>query len=99
MEQNLNVAPIDEQATKSALTTSIVGLVLASLGLPGWIVSAIARGKCKKLVEGGEPVVGKLKVANILSKIGLPVSIVVTILYVVEFILGIVIGVMQMQNM
>ena len=87
MEQNAE--------NQSAMVTSVVGLALSSLGLPGWIVSAIARGKCKKLIEAGEPVAGQLKVANILSRIGLPVSIVMTVIYVLYFILGVALGVSQ----
>ena len=78
-----------EALAKSAMTTSIVGLVLSELGIPGWIVSAIARKKVKAATEAGVAG-GKLKTANILSKIGLPVSIVMTIFWVIYVIIMVV---------
>ncbi len=77
--------PEQEGLAKSALILSIVGLVLAELGLPGIIVSAIAKGKVKKATEAGA-IGGKLKAARILSKIGLILSIVMTVFWVVYIV-------------
>ena len=84
MEQLQNTTE-QEALAKGAMTTSIVGLVLSELGIPGWIVSAIAKKKVKAATEAGVTG-GKLKTANILSKIGLPVSIVMTIFWVIYVI-------------
>lgn len=74
--------PEQESMAKSALTWSIVGLVLAEFGLPGIIVSAIAKGKVKKATAAGT-IGGKLKAARILSNIGLALSIVMTIIWAI----------------
>lgn len=75
--------------SKSALIWSIVGLALSELGVPGIIVSAIAKGKVKKAAAAGATG-GKIKTARILSKIGMIVSIVMTVFW---FIYAIVMGV------
>lgn len=74
-----------QAATKSALITSIVGAALSELGIPGWIVSGIARKKCKKAIAEGVTG-GKLKAANIISRIGLPISIVMTFFWIIYII-------------
>ena len=80
--------PEQESLCKSALTLSIVGAALAELGLPGIIVSAIAKGKVKKATQGGA-VGGKLKAARIISNIGLALSIVMTIFWAIYiFLIG-----------
>ncbi len=90
MEQLQNTAEQESQA-KSALVLSIVGAVLSELGIPGIIVSAIAKGKVKKALESGATG-GKLKAAGIVSKIGLILSIVVTVAYAISLIAGVVAG-------
>lgn len=67
-------------AAKSALIMSIVGLVLSEFGLPGIIVCAIAKGKVKKAIALGATG-AKVKVAKILSTIGLIISIFMTIFW------------------
>ena len=60
---------------KHNLVFSIVGLALAVVvPLAGLIMSIIGKKKAKENA-GGEPFTGKNKVANILSTIGIPVSI------------------------
>ena len=52
--------PEQESLAKSALIFSIIGLVLAEFGIPGIILSAIAKGKVKKATAAGA-IGGKLK--------------------------------------
>ena len=77
--------PEQASAAKSALIFSIIGLALAEMGLPGIILSAIARGKVKKAQALGA-IGGKVKTANILSLIGLIASIVMTVVWVIYII-------------
>ena len=93
MEQLQNTQE-QQGLVKSSLIMSIVGLVLSETGVPGWIVSAIAKKKVKAAQSAGATG-GQLKTADILSKIGLPVSIVVTVIYVLSFIIGIIGGLSQ----
>lgn len=86
---NVGNTPEQDAATKSALITSIVGAVLAEIGLPGWIVSAIARKKCKRAIADGVTG-GKLKAANIVSRIGLPIGIVMTFVWLIYIIVIVV---------
>ncbi|GEM_PF-2906218 len=89
--------PEQESLCKSALVLSIVGAALSELGLPGIIVSAIAKGKVKKATQAGA-VGGKLKAARIISNIGLALSIVMTIFWAIYiFLIGglIVYGISQ----
>ena len=78
--------PEQNSAAKSALILSIVGLVLAELGIPGIILSAIAKGKVKKAIALGATG-AKVKVAKILSTIGLIVSILMTIFWFLYMII------------
>ena len=87
MEQIQN-SPEQQGQAKGAMIMSIVGLALSSTGIPGLIVSLIARKKCKA-AEAAGAAGGQMKAANILSKIGVSVSIVCTVLYVISFIAGI----------
>ena len=74
--------PASERATetpaepqKNDLVFSIVGLALAVVvPLAGLIMSIIGKKKAKANADG-QPFTGKNKVANILSTIGIPVSI------------------------
>lgn len=95
-EEPAVVGPTPEQASasKSALIFSIIGLALAEFGIPGIIFSAIAKGKVKN-AEALGVTGGKVKAARILSKIGMILSIVMTVfwvLYIVFF--GMMFGVM-----
>ena len=64
---------------------SIVGLALAEFGIPGIILCAIAKGKVKKATAAGATG-GKLKVARILSTIGMILSIVMTIFWLIYIV-------------
>lgn len=90
-QSNETVVNTPEQngAVNGALAFSIVGLVLASGGLLGIIFSAIARKKVKALMAEGVTG-GKIKAANILSRIGLILSIVMTVFWVVYAIIMVV---------
>lgn len=85
-------APVYEAAPAEApagpgLVWGILGLAFgctAILSFLGIIFSAIGIGKAKKYAKQGYPLTGKNKVGSILSKIGLPVSIVVLVLFIIE---------------
>lgn len=77
-------------AAKSAMIMAIVALALSELGIPGIILSAIAGKKVKAYQAQYGELTGMAKVANILSKIALPVSIVMTVFWVVYMIVGII---------
>lgn len=77
--------PEQESMTKSALIMSIVGLALSELGIPGIIISAIAKSKVKKATAAGA-IGGKLKAARILSTIGMILSIVMTIVWLLYIV-------------
>lgn len=78
--------------TTTLLVLAIIGLALGAswLAVGGIVVSAIAKKKIEAYVNAGGLLVGKAKVANILSRIGLPVSIVMTVLCVLYIILVVV---------
>lgn len=78
--------PEQDSMAKSAMIMAIVGLALSELGLPGIIVSAIAKGKVKKATAAGATG-GKLKAARILSTIGLILSIVMTIVWLLYIVI------------
>ena len=86
-QQPVQAAP--EVNTSPAMVLSIVALALAELGIPGLILAIIARKKVKACQAAGAPLAGKLKVANILSRVALILSIVMIVFW---FIYGIVIG-------
>ena len=83
------VQTVPEVNTTPAMVLSIVALVLSELGIPGLILAIIAKKKVKACLAAGAPLAGKLKVANILSKVALILSIVMIVFW---FIYGIVIG-------
>lgn len=87
MEQITNT-PEQQALSKSALIFGILGAAFSGSGLIGLIFSIIAGGKVKKAKEAGA-VGGSLKAAGILQKIGLIVSIVVMVIYVISIIAGI----------
>ena len=89
-------APVNDQAkteaAKSAMIMAIIGLVLAELGLPGLILSCIARKKVKNYLNTYGELTGMAKVANILSKVGLALSIVMMVIWVIYIIAMVAIG-------
>ena len=90
MEQIQN-SPEQQALAKSSLIFGILGAALSSTGIIGLIFSLIAGGKVKKAKEAGATG-GALKAAGILQKIGLIVSIVCVVIYVISFVAGVVQG-------
>ena len=97
---NTYTAPVQnsaaqDAASKTAMILAIVGCALGCLwftSLIGIIISAIARGKVKAATAMGATG-GKLKAANIISRIGLIVSIVMFILLIIYAVcMGLLIG-------
>jgi len=75
--------------TTVLMVLAIIGLALGVSFWPavgGIVVSAIAKNKIEAFVSAGGQLTGKAKVANILSKIGLPVSIAMSVLLTIYII-------------
>lgn len=89
-----------EQPAGPGLVWGILGLAFgctAILSFLGIIFSAIGVGKAKKYAKQGYPLTGKNKAGSILSKIGLPVSIVVLVLFIIEIAAAAVLAVNGMM--
>ena len=89
-QQPVQAAP--EVNTTPAMVLSIVALVCAEFGIPGLILAIIAKNKVKACLAAGAPLAGKLKVANILSKVALILSIVMIVVYALCFVIGLFAG-------
>ena len=76
-EKEEDSALIEEknEAAKQVLTPAIVGLALSELGLPGLIVSLVARSRLKKFVAKYGKASGKAAIGKGLSIGGLAASI------------------------
>ena len=75
---------VDTEKESSARSAMILAIVGAALGmLPGIIICAIARGKVKAWTEKYGTPTGMAKAANIISKVGLILSIVSLVVFVV----------------
>ena len=79
-------APTDTQV----MVFGIIAIALCESGILGLIFSIIARKKAKAWTAAYGPFTGKAKVGNILSRIALPISIIMIVFWVIY---GIVVGV------
>ena len=80
--------PYKDELAGSVLSKGIAGLALSlALGVPGIIVSAGAQRKAKEYESRYGALSGKAKVGSILSKVGLPVSIGMTVMYFLYIII------------
>lgn len=87
-QQPANNPALDSEAT-NCMIFSIIGLATGVMfGVPGIILSCIAKNKLGDYTARGGRLDGKAKVASILSKIGLPVSIAMTGVYCLSFLIG-----------
>lgn len=89
------VTPQQQAEANSVLIWGILGLAFACtfwLSFLGIIFSAIDRGKVKDYLFRYGALYGKAKVGNILSRIGLPVGIVLTAIFVIYIIYAIVLA-------
>lgn len=80
------VEPACPVNTTSNLIMGILSIVFAEtffLSFLGIIFGAIGCGKAKRLERSGHPITGKAKVGRILSKIGLILGIILTVLFVI----------------
>lgn len=79
-----------------ATNTMVFGILGAALGLcigvPGIIFSVLTKNKVDEFVSRAGSLYGKAKVGSILSKVGLPVSIVCTAIYTISFFVGLFSG-------
>ena len=81
-----NKAQNVERLRSQAITAMILGIVsldLAAIGVPGWVLSIIAKGKALPIVEGyeGTPIYGFAKAGLITAKVALPLSIVMAVFW------------------
>lgn len=80
--------PAQDELAGSVLSKGIAGLALAPVfGVPGIIVSAGAKRKAREYESRYGTLSGKAKVGSILSKVGLPVSIGMTVFYLLYIII------------
>ncbi len=75
-----------EDAGRTAMILAIVGAALASFGIPGIILCAIAKGKVKAWEEKYGPATGMAKAGKIIAMVGMIVSIVMTVTWALYFI-------------
>lgn len=79
-----------------ATNTMIFGILGAALGLcvgvPGIVFSVLTKNKVEEFIGRAGSLYGKAKVGSILSKVGLPVSIVCTVIYTISFFVGLFSG-------
>ena len=73
-------------STGSVLACGIIALVFCYMPILGIILACVARGRAKKFIRLNGSVYGPAKVGNILSKIALPISIVMLVFWVIYFI-------------
>ena len=64
-----------------AFVLSIIAAALCRSGVPGLILSVIAKKKVRSCTDAGAPLSGRLKAANILSKVAFILSIVMTVFW------------------
>lgn len=81
-----NKAQNVERLRSQAITAMILGIAsldLAALGVPGWVLSIIAKNKALPIVEGyeGTPIYGFAKAGLITAKVALPLSIVMAVFW------------------
>lgn len=72
-----------EALSSSALTMGILSLVFSSLGLLGLIFAIIGKSKVKKFRNLTGAVSGKVTAGKILSTIGLIISIIMTVVWII----------------
>ena len=80
-----------EQPAGPGLVWGILGLAFGCsffASFLGIIFSAIGISKAKKYTKQGYPLTGKNKVGSILSKVGLPVSIVMLVFFII-YVIGV----------
>ncbi len=100
MNNNVNVepaynatpaAPAQDNSMKTMIF-GILGLVFSELGILGLIFSILGKKEAKKFEAAFGQLTGKAKVGAILSKIGFILSIVMTVFWVIYFLVCFIIG-------
>lgn len=95
-QQPVQPAANDPALDSLATNTMVFGILGAALGLavgvPGIIFSVLTKNKVSEFVSRAGSLYGKAKVGSILSKVGLPVSIVCTAIYTISFFVGLFSG-------
>ena len=99
-QQPVQAAPVQQRtnADLNSMATNtmvfgIVGLATGVMaGVPGIILSNIAKNKAREFEACTGSLYGKAKVGSILARVGLPVSIVLTGVYALCFFIGLFSG-------
>ena len=73
-------------SASSVLTWGIIALALCWSPVLGIVFACIARSRSKAFIAENGAAIGTAKVGNIFSKIAFPVSIVMTVIWVIEII-------------
>ena len=71
----------------NVLTMGILAVALCSFGIPGIIFGAIGKNKAKAYVDYYGETTGQVKAGSIMSKIGLIIGIIMTVIWVLDIIL------------
>ncbi|MBQ7474464.1 MAG: zinc ribbon domain-containing protein [Clostridia bacterium] len=93
--------PGENEAAKSILTFGILSLAFACtwvLSFLGIVFAAIGLSKVRNYVSTYGPVHHKAKVGRILSKVGLPVSIALTVLFILYVVLIVVLVILGING-
>lgn len=86
--QSTNDPALDSLATNSMIFGILSAALGLSFGVPGIIFSVITKNKINEYLNRGGSLSGKAKVGSILAKVGLPVGIAMTAVYVISFLAG-----------
>ena len=89
--ENNNIT--NKDTSTKVLVFGILGLAFACsvyLSILGIIFSAIGMSQANSFARANGAVFGKAKAGRILSKVGLPVGIIFTVLLIVSFIVGMI---------
>ena len=84
-------APVQDNSKKT-LIFGILSLALGELGILGLIFAILGKKEAKKYEASFGQLSGKARVGSILSTVGLILSIVMIVFYVLCFIIGIIMG-------
>ena len=85
--------PVAAPSATSVMVMGILALALSEFGLIGLIFSIIARKKAKAYYAAYGAFTGQAKVGNILSKIALPVSIIMMVFWAIYIVFAIIAGI------
>ena len=100
MNNNVNVEPAynatpaatAQDNSMKAMIFGIIALVLSELGVPGLIFAILGKKEAAKYAASFGQLAGKAKLGSIFSKIGLVLSIIMTVFWVLYFLIIVIIA-------